>query len=138
MGEKTKSVELTPEEIEAAKEAVIVAELEAKIKELEARESALAGFPIKVHIFRAKTPETGEAVAFVKEPTLSTKKAALDIMTRSQTGAADIIIETSILREDSDPRFFASNNPQNHPLILGLGNWAHGLIMVALDQQKKS
>lgn len=129
--------ELTPEEI-AAQETARVEELEAKVKSLEARESALAGYPVKVHMFRAITPETGEAVAFVKEPTLQAKKAALDMMTRSQTSAADIIIETSILKEDSDPRFFAPNNPENHAIILGLGNWAHGLVMVALERQKKS
>jgi len=72
---------------------------------VKAKATALSeSLGVKVHPMVFDNPETGKkAIGFLREPNRATKIAGLDEMLKGMTTAGKMILESCIIREESDP-----------------------------------
>lgn len=127
-------MEKTPEEIDARLKAIEEkkAEVEAKRAELEKRENR------KVHAFYFDTEASGPVVGFIKEPALFIKMQAVDMSARSKTAAAQIILDCSLIKEESDERIYNDDPAGKYDDIkLGANFAAQGIVTYCVDLLKK-
>lgn len=91
-----------------------------------------------VHIIYFDTPDDGQIIGFIQEPELVTKMRALDLCTIGRfTDAAEIVIETSLLKEHSDPRLL-DKSKKNSKIYLGGLMRAQELVSFYKTQAKKN
>jgi hypothetical protein len=97
--EETKNTELSPEEKAAA-------DLQAQKDEAMLKAEALTKeIGKKVSCLFVKTP-TGLAIGYVQEPHIRNKIAAINYLAAKQVDlSGELILNASILKEQSDPRF---------------------------------
>lgn len=128
-------MEKTPEEIEKRNKAIALRkeEVEAKRVELENREKK------KVHAFYFDTNDFGPVVGYIKEPALFIKMQAVDMSARSKTTAAQIIIDSCLIKEESDERIYNEDPTGKYDDIkLGANFAAQGIITYCVDLLKKN
>lgn len=102
---------------------------------LEAKEAELsAKYKRKVtaHVFPRKD---GDAVLFLKNPTMETKMMAWDEWMRSRAFSAKFLFDASAA-EESDPRFF-SGKEEDEALLMGAYMKAEELVEFAIEDIKK-
>jgi hypothetical protein len=93
---------------------------------------------VNVHSYQVTTDKWGVLSAFFKEPTRTVKKMALEkAATLGITVAGDFLIETSLILEETDPRF-VSESSEFDALNIGLNLFAQSLVTVILGDQKKN
>ena len=106
-------------------------EISKKADELTQREGC------KVHplVFMAENGD--EVIGYVKEPIRIVKQRALDAaITKGATVAAGELLESMLLRADSDPRLY-SERPEHDSIYLGASLACMELIRVSQDMFKK-
>ena len=91
----------------------------------------------EVHLCVFETEEKEEIVGFMKEPDRLVKMRALDMSLQSWTSAANILLETSLIKEHSDPRIL-DENPDNDKIYFGFLMKANELVKFYSEKQKKS
>ena len=91
----------------------------------------------EVHLCIFETEDKEEIVGFLKEPDRLVKMRALDMSLQSWTSAANILLETSLVREYSDPRIL-DENPDNDKIYFGFLMKANELVKFYSEKQKKS
>jgi hypothetical protein len=111
---------------------LVLQEIENTRLELESKLSR------KVHSFCFQVGKDDYAKLFIKEPDFSIKKLALDISLRSIMDAAQLILESSIIKEESDERIYAEDAEERYPdLRLGAIMDAQSIVSYLQDISKK-
>ena len=103
--------------------------LDAKEAELSAKHNR----KVTAHVFR--TPD-GDAVLFLKNPTLETKMLAWDEWNKSRAFSAKFLFDACALVEESDPRFWSAKEA-DEPLVLGAYMKAEELVEFYMTELKK-
>jgi hypothetical protein len=91
----------------------------------------------EVHVCVFETEEKEEIIGYLKEPDRLVKMRALDMSLQSWTSAANILLETSLIKEYSDPRIL-DENPDNDKIYFGFLMKANELVKFYSEKQKKS
>jgi len=91
----------------------------------------------EVHVCVFETEEKEEIVGYLKEPDRLVKMRALDMSLQSWTSAANILLETSLIKEYSDSRIL-DENPDNDKIYFGFLMKANELVKFYSEKQKKS
>jgi hypothetical protein len=111
---------------------IIDSQIENKVTELEGVHK------VKVHPFKFKVGENDFVIGYLKEPTYHIKKQALDISIRSITDASELILNTCLINEESDPRIWSEDAETKHTGIrLGAVMRAQELVTYFSDTLKK-
>jgi hypothetical protein len=119
------------------KSALELAEEESEIIRLELEETTKK----KVHKFCLPVDiEQGDfCIGYLLEPNFEVKKMAADMgISRSITGAGELILDACIIKEKSDPRIFDEDAGELYPMIrMGAIMKAQTLVGYYLDAFKK-
>jgi len=106
-------------------------EIEAKAQEL----SQLHKRPVHPIVF--ETEEQEQIVGWVKEPERLVKFRVLDMTAISMTQAGLTLLECSLLKEESDPRFL-SEAPEHDKIVIGAVMECTRIIKMYVNQVKKN
>jgi hypothetical protein len=91
----------------------------------------------KVHaIFFKENKDGEEIVGFIKEPSRSLKLAVLDKAVQGMTSAAAQMLDSVLIKEESDPRIY-SERSEDDEIYLGAVMAALDLIKVGQNTLKK-
>jgi hypothetical protein len=91
----------------------------------------------EVYYYTFETEDKEEIVGFMKDPDRLIKMRALDMSLQSWTAAANILLETCLIKEYSDPRIL-DENPENDKIYFGFLMKANELVKFYSEKQKKS
>ena len=91
----------------------------------------------EVYVYTFETEDKEEIVGFMKDPDRLVKMRALDMSLQSWTSAANILLETCLIKEHSDPRIL-DENPDNDKIYFGFLMKANELVKFYSEKQKKS
>ena len=72
---------------------------------------------LKVYPFSFLIDDTDQVVGYIQEPKRVVKMAALDEMIKSMTMAGEMILNTSLIKEDSDPRILSEKSEDDSIFI---------------------
>ncbi len=85
------------------------------------------------------TEELDFAVMFLTEPNFNLRKMAVDMGYQSPMDGAELILDTCIIKEKSDPRIYSENSGDDYPdLRMGAMFNAKELINKNIDLLKKN
>jgi hypothetical protein len=119
------------------KSALEIAEEESEKIRLELEETHKK----KVHKFclPVDVPNGDFCIGYLLEPNFEVKKMAADMgITRSITGAGELILDSCIIKEKSDPRIYDEDSGEKYPMIrMGAIMKAQTLVGYFLDAFKK-
>ena len=105
-------------------------------QDIETKEAELtAKHNRKVTAYVFRTPE-GDAVLFLKNPSLETKMLAWDEWAKSRAFSAKYLFDACAIVEDSDPRFW-SGKEADEALLLGAYMKAEELVEFYIGDVKK-
>ena len=91
----------------------------------------------EVYVYTFETEEKEEIVGFMKDPDRLVKMRALDMSLQSWTSAANILLETCLIKEYSDIRIL-DESPANDKIYFGFLMKANELVKFYSEKQKKS
>lgn len=92
---------------------------------------------VKVHPIVFKETEDGpEIVGYIKEPSRLVKLRMLDKTLLGPYTAAAEVLETILIKGESDPRIF-SESPEHDKIYLGAVMAAYETVRTSVDQYKK-
>jgi hypothetical protein len=94
-------------------------------------------FGVKVHPLVFKDPESENTIiGFMKEPSRQVKLAVLDKAVMGGFSAAAEMLETILIREESDPRIY-SDKSEDDNIYLGAVMAAYNIVQFSVNQAKK-
>ena len=105
-----------------------------EISQKEAELTAKYQRTVTAHIF--SVPNGEDAVLFLRNPDKATKMYALDKSMDSFSHAAQFLFEASVVREESDARFF-TDKEQDEDLQMGALMKCQELVKFAIADTKK-
>lgn len=73
---------------------------------------------------------------YLKEPARVDKMRSIDMYDQSRTQAGDIILRTSLIKEESNRRIL-EESPENDPIYLGAISFAIKVVEIAAELLKK-
>lgn len=84
-------------------------------KKAEELSSALK-FKVKPIVVKTKSGE--RVVGYYRQPSRQAKMAAFDKVNMSMTSAGELLLEASLIKEESDPRLY-SLDPEHDDIVIG-------------------
>ncbi len=92
----------------------------------------------KIHVFCFHLPNTTSAIAYLREPSFQVKKMAMDMSLRSITSASELVLDSCIIKEESDERIWGENAEEENPeLRLGAIMRTQEIVVYYVDSLKK-
>lgn len=132
MGKTAEKNTVDPKLTKKSSYELLLEEIEVKRLSLEKSLSA------KVHAFCFRITAEDSAVMYLTEPNFQVKKMAMDMSLRSLTDAAELVLNTCIIKEESDQRLFGETCEEDYPeLRLGAIMECQGIVTYYSNALKK-